>query len=99
MIARQRELKAEEYATLESCPHFDACGEQDCPLDALNDVRVFGPGENGCRARRSTRLRLGTSLPRKGLTRREWASTLKFHGSWEQYLTHQHESVNEGVVS
>jgi len=80
------ELTREEYAVLSSCPQFDTCGEQDCPLDALNDVRVFDPGENGCTARRSTRLRLGSSLLRKGLTRREFANTMRFYGSWENYL-------------
>jgi hypothetical protein len=95
-----RELTADEYAVLSSCPNFEYCGEQDCPLDALNDIRVIGPGKSECTARKSTRLKLGSSLPRKGLTRREFAHTMRFHGSWEAYLGHQKNNASsKGAVS
>jgi len=94
------ELTREEYAVLSLCPEFDTCGEQDCPLDALNDIRVFDPGESGCTARRSTRLRLGTSLPSKGLTRREFANTTRYHGTWDAYLEHLRRKASEkGVIA
>lgn len=86
MKRRQRELTAEEYAVLASCPQFSTCTCQDCPLDARNDIRVFWPGEEICTARKSTRLRLGSSLPRKGLTRREFAQATRYHGSVEAYI-------------
>jgi len=95
MTARQRELTAEEYAVLESCPQSDTCNCQDCPLDALNDIRVFWPGERKCTARRSTRLRLGSSLPRKGLTRREFAQVMRYHGSVDAYLEHLTAKASE----
>jgi len=95
----RRELTNEEYEVLSSCPQFETCNCNDCPLDALNDIRVFCPGDSGCTARRSTRLRLGGSLPRKGLTRREYAQATRFHGSVETYLEHRALKSNNGVVS
>jgi hypothetical protein len=95
MTARSRELTAVEYAVLESCPQFDTCNCQDCPLDAMNGLRVVWPGERKCTARRSTRLRLGTLLPRKGLTRREFAQVTRFYGSVDAYLEHRALKVSE----
>lgn len=75
----------ENDARMASCPSFETCDAPRCPLDALSDLRVVRPGDSRCRARKATRLRLGVDLPRKGLTAREWVSTIQFYGSWEDY--------------
>jgi len=95
MTARSRELAAADYVILESCPQFDTCNCQDCPLDALNDIRVVWPGERKCTARRSTRLRLGSPLLRKGLTRREFAQVKRYYGGVEPYLEHLAAKVTD----
>jgi len=83
----------ENDARMASCPSFETCDAPICPLDALSDFRVVRPGDSKCKARKTSRLRLGGTLPRKGLTAREWASTIQFYGSWENYAKAKLESM------
>jgi len=89
----------ENTARMESCPHYETCDAPKCPLDALYNVRVYLRGDKTCRARKATRIALGQYLPNRGLFPREMRGIVRYYGSWEQYLAHQHETVNEGVVS
>ena len=90
---------AENTRRMEMCPRFETCDAPRCPLDENMHVRVYLRGEETCRARKATRMTLGGSLPNHGLFPREMRGIELYYGSWEQYLAHQHETVNEGVVS
>jgi hypothetical protein len=71
---------------MESCPSFYDCEAPKCPLDALIDYRVVRPGDARCKAHRITRLALGSSLPTKGLTKREFRGVIDWYGSWENFV-------------
>jgi hypothetical protein len=77
---------AENDRRMESCPSFPDCEAPKCPLDALIDYRVARPGDARCKAFRITRLKLGSSLPTKGLTKREFRGVIDWYGSWENFV-------------
>lgn len=77
---------AENDRRMESCPSFYDCEAPKCPLDALIDYRVARPGDAKCVAHRITRLKLGASLPMKGLTKREFRGVIKWYGTWENFI-------------
>lgn len=62
--------------TIKLCPRFQKCSVPSCPLDPNQGNRTVLKGEPKCTLAKSIRLRLGKSagLPRKGLTRKEWAA-------------------------
>jgi len=70
----------ESRKLMEKCPRFIRCNAPICPLDLLQDERTFIPGEAKCNLSRAKReaLAAGTDLPRKGMTKAEWAA----HCSW-----------------
>ena len=76
----------ENTRRMESCPSFYDCEAPKCPLDALIDCRVVQPGDVKCVAHRITRLKLGSSLPTRGLTKREYEGVLRWYGSWDEYV-------------
>lgn len=85
---------------MESCPRFDECDAPKCPLDENMHFRVFIPGDARCTARKGVRYRLGgTSLETLGLTRKEYASTLNWHGSREAAIDALNQKYGKGVVS
>ncbi len=77
---------AENDRRMESCPSFPDCDAPKCPLDALIDYRVARPGDVKCVAYRITRLKLGSSLPMKGLKKREFQGVIKWYGTWENFV-------------
>jgi hypothetical protein len=76
----------ENTRRMESCPSFPSCEAPKCPLDALIDYRVSRPGDAKCVAYRITRLTLGSSLPMRGLTKREFRGVMDWYGSWDAYV-------------
>lgn len=64
------------------CPRFDRCSAPICPLDIDQDRRDFLKGEPVCRLPKAKRYAIGidTPLPRKGMTKQEWAA----HIRWKQ---------------
>lgn len=67
------------------CPRFNICSANVCPLDPDKRQRNFIPGESVCTLAKSIRLKLGESLPWKGLTSRELAG----RKTWENLLENQ----------
>ena len=67
---------------MRQCPRFEHCDVPFCPLDPNQDLRTSLTGEKKCTLAKSIRLRIGimAGLPRKGLTRREHASKLRWDG-------------------
>ena len=65
---------------MRQCPRFERCDVPICPLDLNQDNRTNLSGEKRCTLAKSYRLRIGKSagLPKKGLTRREHASRLRW---------------------
>jgi hypothetical protein len=56
------------------CPRYATCSANECPLDMQMFTRFSLPGEDDCRAHRSTRVAIAASysdLPTGGLTRAE----------------------------
>src|SRR3972149_2537899 len=77
-----RTVKADSIATLAKCPRFAHCSVPICPLDLAADCRTRLPGEPSCTLAKSVRLRIGsgTDLPRRGLTKLEWAGQARWQG-------------------
>ena len=63
----------EKISPMKKCPRFSFCSIPKCPLDGDIDLRVKLPGEPDCTLAKSVRMRLGKDLPRKGMTKREFA--------------------------
>ena len=66
-----------EKAALEimsQCPRFEGCSAPSCPLDLNQGERIALQGEPRCGLGKTRRKRIGTDLPRQGMTKREWAS-------------------------
>lgn len=63
----------------ELCPRFEECSAPKCPLDSQFHQRTNRlPGEEVCKARKSSRLRIakdnpGFNLPWGGRTKREFS--------------------------
>jgi hypothetical protein len=78
---------AENTRRIATCPHDETCEAPKCPLDALYKARVGSllRGENGCRARRATRLRLGADLLNRGLFPTEMSGIVRYYGSVDAY--------------
>jgi 5-methylcytosine-specific restriction endonuclease McrA len=60
------------------CPRYERCNAPLCPLDPDQELRTYLPGEPKCTLGKARRLKLGESLPRLGMTKREWST----HNSW-----------------
>ncbi len=58
------------------CPRFEGCSAPSCPLDLRQEERAVLKGEPRCTLGKTRRKRIGagTPLPRKGMTKREWAA-------------------------
>ena len=60
------------------CPKWDRCSVNSCPLDSEQDEHESRPDDpqTKCKAGRSERYKIGkeTELPRRGLTKKEWAA-------------------------
>ena len=58
------------------CPSFVKCSCNVCPLDPLAHQKERLPGEEGCKAEKPTRMRIGEKYPdllkETGLTHREF---------------------------
>jgi len=67
---------------MQQCPRFERCDVPICPLDPNQDQRTSLVGEKRCPLAKSYRVRIGKSagLPRKGLTRKEYAAKER----WDQ---------------
>lgn len=65
---------------MRQCPRFQRCSVPICPLDLLQDERDYLPGEPKCTMAKSIRYRIGqdNDLPRKGLTKMEWAARQRY---------------------
>ena len=63
-------------AIMKLCPKFIRCSVPICPLDMLQDDRDYLKGEPKCTLSKAKRIKLaeGTDLPRKGMTKKEWAT-------------------------
>lgn len=55
-----------------SCPRFEDCNVNLCPLDPDKSNKALLPEESKCSLRKSIRLRLGKNLPNLGLHPREF---------------------------
>jgi len=62
-----------------NCSRFDICSVNNCPLDPGYPNYDTSPLdlERKCLMRKYLRLRLGTDLPMKGMTEREWRKSCK----------------------
>ena len=65
---------------LKSCPRFDWCSVPVCPLDEKRGQALRLPDEPVCSLPKPLRVKLGSDLPWKGLSPKEFAG-LK---SWEK---------------
>ena len=70
----------ESRKLMEKCPRFIRCNAPICPLDLLQDDRDFILGEPKCTMAKSIRMRIGknSGLPHMGLTKMEWAASLRY---------------------
>ncbi len=64
---------------MENCSRFHKCSVSICPLDPDMALRVYVRGEPKCMVRKSVRMRLGSELPWKGMTRREFGYYKREH--------------------
>jgi len=80
----------------QKCPRFKNCSAPICPLDPLQDNRTYLEGEDRCQLPKSRRLRIadGTSLPKQGMTNREWAGKQ----SWDQLSEAEQERKNANLA-
>lgn len=79
----------EEYRTIKiirQCPRFERCSVPICPLDLFQDERDRLPCEPKCTLGKKRRFLIGreTSLPRKGLTSREWSARQRYNSLSEE---------------
>ena len=74
------ELKSRSI--MRQCARFERCSAPICPLDLLEDERDYIRGEQKCTSPKSRRIKVGrdSELPRKGLTKSEWAASQR----WER---------------
>lgn len=72
----------EALEIMQRCPRFERCSAPICPLDLCQDTRDYFPGEPKCGLAKTRRMAIakGTKLPRKGMTKKEWAAFQR----WEQ---------------
>jgi hypothetical protein len=63
-------------AIMKLCPRFLRCSAPICPLDLLQEKRSYIKGEPKCGLSKSRRIKIakGTSLLRRGMTKREWSA-------------------------
>lgn len=73
----------------ESCPRFEKCAVNKCPLDLDRDYRNYIEGEKKCTMAKSIRLRLGKDLPWLGLTNSELAAKKR----WESLIESEKENI------
>ena len=60
-------------SAMEKCPRFSWCGAPICPLDPEKALRVSYKNESLCTLGKNWRMKLGNSLPDRGLFPRELA--------------------------
>ena len=70
---------------MQQCPRWDRCSVPSCPLDLKQSLRVVLPGDETCTMAKTSRYRIGknTPLPRKGLTKLEWAAKQRWESKSE----------------
>lgn len=89
-------------AAYNDCPSFNGCGCNQCPLDIHMHERWVLPGEDECRAQRSTRLKIAAKypdLPTGGLTLAEVARDqrrAKWRANWDR-LTPEQQAAKQAV--
>jgi hypothetical protein len=61
---------------MRNCPRFEKCSVPICPLDPFAEQRDRLSGEPSCTLAKTIRIRIAadSDLPRKGLTKLEWAA-------------------------
>ncbi len=75
-------METTDLDVMSRCPRFDRCSVPVCPLDPSQDERDILPGEPKCALPKAKRYAIGkdSDLPRKGLTKREWAGLTRWQG-------------------
>ena len=87
------------HERIESCPHFETCDAQKCPLDENMHIRVFLPGEPVCTLRKDARLRRGADMAKRGLFPREIAAIERYWGTVDAYMEHRSSKRGEGAIA
>jgi len=75
-------IKTQALQIMQKCPHFGRCSAPFCPLDPDQDERDYGKDESKCNLSKKKRyaIGIGSDLPRKGLTKMEWAAQQRWNG-------------------
>jgi len=75
----------ESLGIMQLCPKFLQCSAPICPLDSLQDERTYLKGEPKCTLSKAKRVKIGTEagLERKGMTKPEWAASLRWEAQTE----------------